>query len=300
MNQISRIIFKIRKKLLYDWNSLKLSFLKNSEKEVYIVSSPKYKNKVKEDLRLQNYFLKNKVYCKIVSYKENISNKNCLIRTVWGYHKDYDVFKDFIERNNTINSKDIIETNSNKKKQYELLEKNHINCIPTTFLEDGSSLQIVNKKLVVKPILSASGDNTYLIEKEEDLEKIKDLKNIMIQPFIENIKDGELSIVVIGNNIQYGIMRHPGVFTKYEKETYIPKESLEKEALEVAEKILKIKDYQDITYMRIDLVKDKEDYKVLELELIDPDLFIETIPDKNRRNEMYQELVNDVLKRIKE
>ena len=298
MNQIRRIIFKIRKRLLYLWNNIVSLFLKNSKKEIYIVSSPKYKNKVKEDLQLQRYFLKNKAYCKIVSYTDNIKNKNCLIRTVWGYHKDFDTFMNFIKNNNTINPLDIITSNSDKKKQYKLLEDNNINRIPTTFLEDGSTLKKVDNKMVIKPVLSASGDNTYLIEKEEDLANIKNLHNIMIQPYIDNIKDGELSLVIINGKLQYGIMRHPGVFTKYEKETFIAKEKIDNEALNVANSILKIKEYENITYMRIDLVKDKEDYKVLELELIDPDLFIETIPDKQKRKDIYLELISSTLNKI--
>lgn len=46
--------------------------------------------------------------------------------------------------------------------------------------------------------------------------------------------------------------------------------------------------------MRIDFVKDITGYKVMEIELVDPDLFIETITDKKVKREVYQKLVDSV------
>ena len=295
MSQIRRKIYKLRLNDLKNKNKIHNS-LHHWEKEINIVSAPKYMNKVKEDLRLQECFLKNKINCKIVSYQDPIKDENCFIRSVWGYHNHTDQFVSFITKNKTFNSNDIILHNMDKKKQYELLEKYSIPRIETKFIDSTDEIEIKGIQ-VVKPVVSAGGDHTYIIKEEDDLDQIGHLENIMVQPFIENIKDGEISVIVIHKEVQYGIMRHPGVFTEYEKERFYSKEELDPELIQLVQKVLLIEEYQDAVFMRIDCVKDKE-YKVMELELVDPDLFIETIPDIELRNAIYQKLVDAVKNKI--
>ena len=296
MSQIKRKIYKIRLQNLKEKNTVRNN-LHHFEKEIFIVSSPKFMNKVKEDLCLQECFINNKVNCKIISYEDNISSKNCLIRSVWGYHNQQDVFTSFIRRNHTINTSEIILHNMDKKKQYELLEKYSIPRIETKFLKQISEVEKIPTTLVIKPVVSASGDNTYIVKDEDDLKNIGELSNIMVQPYIENIKNGETSVIVINHEIQYGIIRHPGIFTKYEKEKYLSKDELDSDLISLVQKVLQIKEYQNAVFMRIDCVKDKE-YKIMELELVDPDLFVETIPNKNERDQIYQKLVSTVKKEL--
>ncbi len=295
MGQIRRKIYKLRLNDLKNKNKI-LDSVHHWDKEINIVSSPKYKNKVKEDLRLQGCFLKNKINCHIISYQDPVKNTNCLIRSVWGYHNYPEQFVSFVSKNNTFNSQEIILHNMDKKKQYELLEKYSIPRIETRFVDSTDELEIKGVQ-VVKPVVSASGDHTYIIKEEDDLDQIGHLENIMVQPFIENIKDGEISVIVINKEIQYGIMRHPGVFTEYEKERFIPKEDLDSELIKLVQKVLLIDEYQDAVFMRIDCVK-AEEYKVMELELVDPDLFIETIPEKELRDRVYQKLVDTIKDKI--
>lgn len=292
MSQIKRKIYKLRLNDLKNKNKISNS-IHHWDKEIKIVSAPKYVNKIKEDLRLQECFLKNKINCQIISYQDHVKDEKCLVRSVWGYHNNYEEFISFVNRNQTFNSNSIILHNMDKKKQYELLTKYSIPRIETKFVDSTDELEI-NGVQVVKPVVSASGDHTYIIKDEDDLDQIGYLENIMVQPFIENIKNGEISVIVIGKEIQYGIIRHPGVFTEYEKEIYIPKEELDPELIKLVHKILEIKEYQDAVFMRVDCVKDDE-YKVMELELVDPDLFIESIPNKELRQNIYQKLV-DIIK----
>lgn len=295
MNQIRKKIYKLRLNDLKNKNKINNS-IHHWEKEINIVSSPKYMNKVKEDLRLQECFLKNKIHCQIISYQDPVKDSNCFIRSVWGYHNNADKFISFVTKNKTFNSNEIILHNMDKKKQYELLEKYSIPRIETKFIDSTDELEIKGIQ-VVKPVVSASGDHTYIIKDEDDLDQIGHLENIMVQPFIENIKDGEISVIVINKEIQYGIIRHPGVFTEYEKERFLYKEELDSDLIKLVQKVLLINEYQDAVFMRIDCVKDTE-YKVMELELVDPDLFIETIPEKELRDRIYQKLVDTIKDKI--
>lgn len=287
-------IYKLRLKLLYLSNSIKYHLKKG--KKLDIVSSRKYKNKRKEDLMLQKYLLKAGYHSKIVAWEDHESTGNCIIRSVWGYHNNSKGFIKYLEENKTINTKDIILNNMDKKKQYEILIDNKINTIKTLFINDISEYKYQDEKVVIKPVISASGNNTYIVEKEEDLKKLNGINNLMVQQYISGIKEGETSVIVIDKNIMYGIKRFPGVFTEYKKEEFIPLDKLNQDIIDTVNKIIKIEDYKDAVFMRIDFVKDNDKYLVMEVELVDPDLFIETIPDKNEREKVYKKFVASINK----
>ena len=280
-------IYKIKLKLLRFTNSIRCIFTKG--KKVNIISSLKYKNKVKEDLCLQKQFLKNKCHCKIVAWEDNQFTDINVIRSVWGYHNNVEKFLNIIDNHNTINPKNILVDNINKKKKFEILHKNNIKKIDTQF--------VTNNKLVVKPVVSAGGNNTYIIEKSEDISKLNNINDLMVQPYIEKISDGELSIIVIDKEILYGIRRFPGVFTKYKKEEYIPLDNLSSQVIGIVNKIKNIKEYSNATIIRADFVYNNNQYEVMEVEMTDPDLFIEAITDIDYKNKVYQKIVDAVIKK---
>ena len=298
MSLINKKIYRLRLKTLYLKNKV-LSLTTKKDKQIYIVSSRKYKNRVKEDLVLQNCFLKNNIFSKIVAWEDNEPSDNYLIRTVWGYHNHIDDFINYISDKNTINKKELIIDNADKKKQYELLNKYNICTIDTKFIDNVSELESVDKKLVIKSTVSASGNNTYIIENKDELDKCRGLNNLMVQPYIEGIKDGEISIIVIDKDIKYGIRRYPGIFTEYKKEKYISLDDIPEDIVDIVDKINDIPEYNDVTIMRADFVYDENKYKIMEVELVDPALFIETIDNDEYKKQIYQDIVDASMKTIK-
>ncbi len=293
MRKLQKKIYKLRIKLLYLSNSIKYLFARG--KKINIVSSNKYKNKIKEDLILQKYLLKEGYHTKIISFEDNYQGNDLnIIRSVWGYHHNVERFLKFINNNKTINNKDIIINNINKKKQYQILKENDITVIDTIFLDNIKDYKYNGKRLVIKPVISASGDNTFIISNVNDLDNVKELTNIMIQPFISSVTAGEISIIVIDKKIKYGIKRFPGVFTKYKKEEYISINNLDKSIIDTANNIILIKEYKEALFMRIDFIFDNNCYKVMEVELVDPNLFIETINDKKLKKEVYKSFVEAI------
>lgn len=293
MRKLQKKIYKLRIKLLYLSNNIQYLFARG--KTINIVSSNKYKNKIKEDLILQKYLLKEGYHTKIISFEDNYQGNDLnIIRSVWGYHHNVERFLKFINNNKTINNKDIIINNINKKKQYQILKENDITVIDTIFLDNIKGYKYNGKRLVIKPVISASGDNTFIISNVNDLDNVKELTNIMIQPFISSVTAGEISIIVIDKKIKYGIKRFPGVFTKYKKEEYISINNLDKSIIDTANNIILIKEYKEALFMRIDFIFDNNCYKVMEVELVDPNLFIETINDKKLKKEVYKSFVEAI------
>ena len=292
MKKIKNIIYKLRLKLLLFRNFLYRK-LNKYDKRIIIASSNKYVNKVKEDINLCYYLLKNGIYSEIKDWKNISNDENIIIRSVWGYQNEIDDFNKFLSNRKgiTINSVDILNKNISKKEQYELFKKYNISCIDTQFVYDIKDIDI-KEKSVLKPIISASGNNTYIINSNDDIKE--DLsKGYMVQPYIEEINNGEYSIILFEKELVYGIRRYPGIFTNRQSVEYIS--DIDDNIKSIINDINKIDEYNDYVFMRVDIV----DNKVIEIELLDSQLFIETIPDKNKRIDIYVKLVNIIRERLK-
>lgn len=68
--------------------------------------------------------------------------------------------------------------------------------------------------------------------------------------------------------------------------------------LEIVNKICLIKEYKDNLYMRIDLVKTNEEYQVMEVEQLDPQLFLNSITSNDCKKEAYQTFTKEIINRI--
>lgn len=275
---------------------------------INIASNSNYKGKIKEDLNLEYYLLNNNVNCKIYSWNNYKKNDPIVIRSVWGYQNNTEAFNNFISDSKTItvNPSNILLKNMNKEDQLSLFVKYKLPHIQTNIIHNIKELETLNieDKTVLKPTISASGENTYLINNNDELKNIvkkyqgKNINNIMVQPYIEEIKNGELSIIVIENEIMYGVRRFPGIFTSAKRLEYIAKDQLDKEIIEIINQIKNIKEYEGNSYYRLDIIKTNKEYQIIEIELLDPSLFIETIPNITYKRNVYDKLAKSIIKSI--
>lgn len=317
---------ELRQKILL----LKVNFLslfkdKKSNKNVAILSSKKWQNKVTDDILLRQELLKNNINAKIIAWDEQHNYKDfdlVIVRSIWGYEKDIFNFEKFLNRlsqnnNRVLNDISIMKNNYDKEKQFSLLEKYKIPHIKTIFIPKNSKdiISVVQKNLngemILKPSMSASGNNTYLINSREDrkntlsLEEINDkfgcineLTSLMLQPFIKEIDEGEISLIYIGGKFSHAIKRFPSVFNNKKGISYIS--NIDKELLTLGEKVLKIKEYQGALYERIDVVKINDEYLIMELELVEPALFIKEVFDKKTRKDILENLVKAIKEKMEE
>ena len=287
-----------------------------ANKRVAIVTCDKYKNKVLEDIRLKYYLSKVKIKAKIVSFEsDKFDNYDAvIIRSVWGFSK-----KQFEEWLNTISKKnikifndiDLIKHNFSKKEQFELLDRYKIKHIPTEYISNDKDIKknlencIKNGNIVVKPHISESGANTYLLPKndkisnslsiDEFLEKKIDTDIFLVQSFM-NIDEGEISVIAINGKITHIVKRFPGILGSSKRT--IEFKTNDTKLIRIAESIIKVKEYSNQLYMRIDFIKQDSEYLVLEVELIDPMLFMNVIDNKKQREEIYYVLSESIKERI--
>lgn len=308
----------MRKEIMLKTSIVKLLHKNKLNKKVAIISNDKYKNKLTDDLLLKLYLIKNNIYADILSYEsDDISGYDAIIiRSLWGYQDDLGGFEKFLDNANKknikiFNNSDILRNNYNKDIQFDILNKNNINTVETKFIKNMNDLskyvKSIKNKSVIKPIISGSGNNTYVIDGtcknsikvDEIVNKFKNVKcGVMLQPFMEEISDGEYSLIYIDGKLLYGVKRYTGIFNDKFEVFYIPKDKLDKEFIELGDKILKIKEYKDSLYARVDAIKKDNSYIIMETEFVEPDLFIRKIPDKKYKDYVLNFFADSIKKMV--
>lgn len=277
-------------------------------KKIGIVSCDKWNGIIKEDLLLQKELINRGHLAEIISWEDKNINYNeyeCLIlRSVWGYQNKYLEFKKWLlylkEHNIKIfNDVDILLNNIRKDKQFQILDKYSISHINTTFIKNKENLNKListNAKLIIKPIISGSGNNTFKLFSSESSsidqkEIVKAFESIfsvedngaMLQPYIPEIKNGEYACIFIGGLNTHNMLRYPGVFAEKQRPIYL--ETIPKDISKLAYQVSSIPEFNKSLYMRVDIIYNAGIPTVMEVELAEPDLLIKYIPDNKIQKE---------------
>ena len=236
--------------------------------------------------------------CEFIPWDSNSINwddyEAVIIRSTWDYQQKEKLFfktLQSIEASTATlyNSLDTVKWNINKRYLLELERKN-ISIIPTKFY-DSFDFDIVSQlfsffnenKLIIKPCVSANADDTFILEQNK-MENLKSVlkntfsqKNFLVQPFIKNIKsEGEYSLIYFGNRLSHVLLKTPknGDFRVQEehggslKKINKPESSL----IDFGNKVMQTIPYQCL-YSRVDVVRDSNNYLLMEVELIEPSLY---------------------------
>lgn len=289
-------------------------------KNVGIISCDKWMNKITEDLLLKQELMNNNINAEIISWEDmtiDYSKFDCLIlRSAWGYQDKYLEFKEWLQmiKNKNIlllNYPDIIINNIQKNKQFNILKKNNIPFISTSFVYNEADLLerlALNTLTVIKPIISGSGKNTYLINQNDpsNLRNILNgLKNIfiqndngiMIQPYFNGIENGEYSCIFIDGINTHNMLRFPGVFSEKKRPIYLS--SVPNCVKKIANDVSKLEEFSGYLYMRVDIVLQDGNPIIMEVELAEPDLLFKYIENDSVRNQGIKLLSKSIVRRIK-
>lgn len=279
-------------------------------KKVAIVSCDKWIGKLEEDNNLKNELIKLGIDTRIISWQQPLDEKYDLLilKSVWGYQKYYNQFKNwllYVKKNNIplANNVDMIFNNIMKDIQFDILRRNNIDFIDTMFLQQSELFSknifdmLQDNPYVIKPTISGSGENTYLVNSSSDisipntiqkediveiynqmLDNNKDCK-IMIQPFIPEINNGEYSCIFIDGKLTHTMLRFPNIF--HEKRRPYLVNDVPNSIIELAKMVEEVKAFNGYLYMRVDMVLVGGKAKIMEVELADPDLLTKYIDDLN-------------------
>ena len=287
-------------------------------KKIAIVSCDKWINKIQEDLLLKQY-LENEGYnAQIISWEDSKINYNdysgLILRSVWGYQNKYFEFKTWLSMIKSMgiplfNNVDIILDNIKKDKQFEILYKHNIPYIDTEFIFDIQKLDTyINSEFpkVIKPIISGSGNNTFIIKSKENINQIKEIykklleekdNGIMLQPFIPEIKDGEFACIYIDGINTHNMLRFPGILSVKHKPIFL--NDIPASVSNLAQKVSTLEEYKDYLYMRIDIIFKNNEPLIMEVELAEPDLLFKYIPDEEIKNNNMEFFAKKLVRRLK-
>lgn len=328
INLIKKIIVFIEKKLFIVYDLLKSN---SYNKLVAIVSCDKWKNKSLEDLYLKHSLNKQNCKVDIISWEDKTIDYSkydlIIIRSIWGFQENKTKFENWLNMLETqkikvLNPINVIKNNYDKEIQFNILNKYNIETIKTFFLPINKNIKsrildlkanndLENNLIVLKPTISEGskdvylvGDNRYefnnIIDINEVYNKYKNNKSkLMVQPFMKEIFDGEYSICCINNKITHGIIKYKNAFTKTNMIKYIPADKIDHKIIEIVNNILNIKEYKDNLFLRIDFVKQKKNFLVMEVELLDPNLFLEFIADRKKRKEILNFFAEQIIEYTK-
>jgi glutathione synthase/RimK-type ligase-like ATP-grasp enzyme len=213
----------------------------------------------------------------------------------WGYHLDYRRWLDFLDRAERarlplINPPTLLRWNSDKSYLAELGEAG-VPTVPTLAVEsccDGDLEEARRRfgrdRLVIKPPVSASAMGAHLLGPSDDIPLESLGRPMIVQPLIEEIaRTGEFSLMLFDGEYSHAVVKRPrsGDFRVQE---YHGGETLHCDAppsgaIELAQRALAAAPAK-ATYARVDIVPDDEGMlRIMELELIEPSLFIDHASD---------------------
>ena len=226
-----------------------------------------------------------------------------VIRTSWDYQDDVEGFMACLHRIEASsaqlhNSLKIVEWNINKSYLKDL-QNQGINIVPSLWFDSFSLSELQagftyfdTPQIVLKPLVSANADHTYRLTPEnlnqqaDELQAVFAQREFMLQPFMKGIVgEGEYSLFYFAGHYSHSILKQPGSgdFRVQEEHggslsTVQPCE----EMLTTARHCLGALP-ADVLYARIDLVRHKNEFAVMEIECIEPSLYFNMDPESPQR-----------------
>lgn len=222
-----------------------------------------------------------------------------VLRSVWDYHKRFQSFLEWTvsashSSGRLINSMEVVRWNLQKSYLLELSQKD-LPCVPSLPLRKEISaeamVELVKEEewseIVVKPTISATAfltfqsslEDTALVDK---LEKVRSQSDVLVQPYLSTVKEhGEVSLIFFnGENREFS---HAVLKTPKEGDFRVQSDFGGTEApISAPDGLKELADLAldtvpgDWVYARVDMIDWRTEPLISEIELIEPDLFLET------------------------
>ena len=269
-------------------------YLGNIEQKIYF-------NFNLEDINLKKLILKSnkfKFNTNSVYYQSNYEYKNwnedknsilpTLIFKTYDYYYDINKFITYIKKyKNLINPIETILWNFNKKYLLEL-EKNDIQIIPTFIINDIKDLNKFTDDIVIKPLIGGGSNKVYMFKAPKSKHEFNKIYKILyqskysyekneyfiVQTYMHGIKDGEISLIFFNTGFYIAYIKKSDKNIINYLDRSVEVYNAENKLIEMANNVL-IKSRQKYEYARVDFVKNNNQYYLMELEFIEPNLFFQ-------------------------
>jgi glutathione synthase/RimK-type ligase-like ATP-grasp enzyme len=211
-----------------------------------------------------------------------------VIRSTWDYTKDRAGFLRWARELPTLfNPYSIIEYSTDKHYLDDLAARGH-RIIPTSFSDVGATPVFPDANFVVKPTVGAGSMDAEKYDVGDQLAAAAHVtrlhesgRDAMIQPYVASVDEvGERGLVFIDGVFSHAIRKNAMLHVnQLDRHSLFRLEQLtladaEPDAVAFAESIMSEPMLQGLLYGRVDLVRMPEGWAVMELELVEPSLFL--------------------------
>ena len=213
----------------------------------------------------------------------------------WGYYEQPERWFAFLDRVEAqrlpvVNPASVLRWNSDKAYLAEL-GGGGIPTVPTLPVDALSDDHLVQarerfgtERLVVKPPVSGGAYETFLLGAGDPTPPSVAGRRMVVQPFVEAIADGEYSLILFDQVLSHSVVKRPRAgdfrvqpqFGGHTEPCAPPEgaEALARAALDAAP--------GESVYARVDIIRDDlGELRVMELELVEPALFLHVVPAAN-------------------
>ena len=231
-----------------------------------------------------------------------------VVRTPWDYFDRVTQFLDWaarVERETSlVNPADVLRWNSHKGYLAEFTAKG-VPTVPTR-LVPGPSTDVADQirevpweEIVVKPAVDGGARHAWRGLRDDPslsrvAERLTEHGDVVVQPFVPAIVDGERSLVFLGGRFSHAVRKVPKA-GDYRSQRHLGGREVDHEPdsaeLQVALAAMAAAPGR-LTYARVDLVEWEGAPVLIELEVIEPDLFLRDVPERVDR---FVEVVRDEL-----
>jgi len=266
-----------------------------------------------EDDKLLN-FLKNKgFHIEKVIWNDPAVNwerfQLAILKSPWDYFDRINEFHKWLDHLETkevklLNPIDVVRWNTNKHYLKEI-EATGLAVTPSVFISKNDQFllndffeQFNSKKLIVKPCVSGGAKNTFKVT-DENVEEINNQLQVLVkeedfivQPFLsEIIENGEWSFVFFNGTYSHSLVKKakPGDFRVQPAHGgFVHPQKPRQEVIDIASQYVDLF-AKSCLYARVDGTFVNGRFLLMELELIEPFLFLNTDPENYER--YYQALI---------
>lgn len=210
------------------------------------------------------------------------SDEACVIRSTWNYFEDVHRFLAWADSVPRLFNPASIVRNNVRKTYLRDIEASGIPIVPTAWGHPDVATTMRERgwnTVVIKPVVSAGSFSTRRFTLAESAEAQSFLESagreMMIQPWMAAVDDaGERSLVWIAGTVTHAVRKSPRFAGGHEAVTSVPVADDERA---FAARILAPLE-PHLLYARVDMIRDGGTLRLMELELVEPSLFLKQHP----------------------
>jgi hypothetical protein len=209
-----------------------------------------------------------------------------VVRATWDYVTKPGAFLSWVHSLGRVaNPADVIEWNHDKR----YLQSLHVAGVPTVPTR-WDPTELPPGRWVAKPTVSAGARDTIAGDAEEAMAQVARIhamgKRAMVQPYLDGIAErGETALVYLDGQLSHCVGKDARLDVGKHDEAIEPRTPTTDE-LDLAEQVMDTLpfDRAELLYARVDVVPDRDgDPALLEIELIEPSLFLASTPGAAER-----------------